>query len=46
MDVLVSAIVLCVFVSVEGRRLSMRSRWLPIVADLPPVLSVEVQTLP
>jgi hypothetical protein len=32
MDVLVSAIVLVVFVSVEGRRLHMRSRWLPIVA--------------
>ena len=33
-DVLVSAIVLCVFVSVEGRRLSMRTRWLPIMATL------------
>lgn len=34
MDVLVSAIVLCVFASAEGRRLGMRSRWLPIVATL------------
>jgi hypothetical protein len=34
MDVLVSAIVLCVFASVEGRRLQMRSRWLPIAATL------------
>jgi hypothetical protein len=32
MDVLVAAIVLIIFVSVESRRLHMRSRWLPIVA--------------
>ena len=34
MDVLVSAYVLCVFVSVEGRRLGIRRGWLPIVATL------------
>jgi hypothetical protein len=34
MDVLVSAIVLCVFASAEGRRLGMRSRWMPVVAVL------------
>jgi hypothetical protein len=34
LDVLVAAIVLVVFVTVEGRRLRMRSRWLPIVALL------------
>jgi hypothetical protein len=34
LDVLVSAIVLCMFVSAEGRRLRMRSRWLPILAVL------------
>ena len=32
MDVLVSAIVLCVFASREGRRLGMRGLWLPVVA--------------
>ena len=34
MDVLVSAYVLCVFVSVEGRRLGIRRGWVPIVATL------------
>ena len=34
LDVLVSAVVLCVFVSAEGRRLGMRNRWLPVVAVL------------
>ncbi len=34
MDVLVSALVLFVFVSTEGRRLEIGSRWLPIVATL------------
>lgn len=34
LDVLVSAIVLIVFVAAEGRRLRMRSRWLPILALL------------
>jgi hypothetical protein len=32
MDVLVSAIVLIVFVAVDGRRLHMRSRWWAIIA--------------
>jgi len=32
MDVLVSAIVLCVFARREGRRLGMRGLWLPVVA--------------
>jgi hypothetical protein len=34
MDVLVSAVALCVFVSAEGRRLRVRHRWLPILAML------------
>jgi uncharacterized membrane protein len=34
MDVLVSAAVLIVFMRVEGRRLSVQGRWLPIVALL------------
>ena len=34
LDVLVSAVVLCVFVLTEGQRLGMRSRWLPILATL------------
>ena len=34
MDVLVSAIALIVFASVEGRRLHIRSRWLVLVAIL------------
>jgi len=34
MDVIVSAIVLIVFVLVEGRRLGMRTVWLPITATL------------
>src|SRR5450755_4309557 len=34
MDVLVSAVVLIVFMRVEGRRLSMRRRWLPVLATL------------
>jgi len=34
LDVLLSAVVLCVFVATEGRRLGMRSRWLPILAIL------------
>jgi hypothetical protein len=32
MDVIVSAVVLWVFVASEGRRLGMRSLWLPMVA--------------
>jgi hypothetical protein len=35
MDVLVSAVVLCVFASAEGRRMGMRSRWMPVVSVLP-----------
>jgi hypothetical protein len=34
MDVIVSAVVLWVFVSTEGRRLNMRFLWLPMVAVL------------
>lgn len=34
LDVLVSAVVLCVFVRREGRRLGMHGLWLPIVAVL------------
>jgi hypothetical protein len=34
MDVLVSAIVLIVFMRVEGRRLKIRRRWLPVLALL------------
>jgi hypothetical protein len=34
MDVLVSAIVLIVFVQVEGRRLGMRGLWVPVAAIL------------
>jgi hypothetical protein len=34
MDVLVSAIVLLVFASAEGRRLQIRNRWLVVVAIL------------
>lgn len=34
MDVVVSALVLAVFVRVEGRRLHMRRLWLPIAAVL------------
>ena len=34
LDVVVSAVVLCVFVRVEGRRLGMRGLWLPVVAVL------------
>ena len=34
MDVLVSAVVLFVFVGIEGRRVGMRFRWLPVVAVL------------
>jgi Terpene cyclase DEP1 len=34
MDVLVSAVALCVFASAEGRRLGMRDRWMPVVAVL------------
>jgi hypothetical protein len=32
LDVLLSAVVLCVFIVVEGSRLSMRRLWLPIIA--------------
>ncbi|MDO6415495.1 DUF2834 domain-containing protein [Sphingomonas sp. BIUV-7] len=32
LDVIVSAVVLILFVAVEGRRLGMRRRWLPVVA--------------
>jgi hypothetical protein len=34
MDVLVSAVVLIVFMRVEGARLNIRQRWLPVVAVL------------
>jgi len=34
MDVLVSAIVLIIFVQVEGRRLGIRGLWLPVVGTL------------
>ncbi|HWX15019.1 MAG TPA: DUF2834 domain-containing protein [Chthoniobacterales bacterium] len=34
MDVLVSAIVLFVFVGIEGRRVGIRFRWLPVFAVL------------
>jgi hypothetical protein len=33
-DVIVSAIALCVFVRVDGGRFGARARWLPIVATL------------
>lgn len=32
MDVIVSALVLCVFVTVEGRRAGIRQLWLPLAA--------------
>jgi hypothetical protein len=32
MDVIVSALVLCVFVAVEGRRSGMRRPWIPLAA--------------
>ena len=34
LDVVVSAIVLFVFIGVEGRRLSVRRLWLPVLATL------------
>jgi hypothetical protein len=34
MDVLVSAVVLLVFVGIEGRRVGMRFRWLPVITVL------------
>ena len=34
MDVIVSAIVLIVFILDEGRRLGMRTLWLPVIASL------------
>jgi hypothetical protein len=34
LDVVVSALVLFVFIGVEGRRLAMRNLWVPIVATL------------
>ena len=34
MDVVVSALVLWVLVTVEGRRTGMRRRWVPVVASL------------
>jgi len=34
MDVIVSAIVLIVFILDEGRRLGMRTLWLPVIATL------------
>jgi len=34
MDVLVSAIVLIVFTRVEGRRIGLRRRWIPVLAVL------------
>jgi hypothetical protein len=34
MDVLVSAVVLFVFVGIEGRRVGLSFRWLPIIAVL------------
>jgi Protein of unknown function DUF2834 len=34
MDVIVSAIVLIIFVQVEGRRLGMRGLWMPVVGTL------------
>lgn len=34
MDVLVSALVLFVFITVEGRRLGIRHRWLPVLATV------------
>ena len=34
LDVTVSSVVLWIFVRVEGRRLAMRRRWLPLVALL------------
>jgi hypothetical protein len=37
MDVIVSAFVLFVFVVVEGRRLAIRTLWLPVVATWPSV---------
>ena len=32
MDVLISAVVVCIFARVEGRRLGMRGLWMPVVA--------------
>ena len=34
MDVIVSAVVLWVFIFVEGRRLGIEHRWVPVVASL------------
>jgi hypothetical protein len=34
MDVIVSALVLFVFIGIEGRRLAMRHLWLPVLATL------------
>jgi Terpene cyclase DEP1 len=34
LDVIVSALVLFVFVVIEGRRLAMRTLWLPVIATL------------
>jgi hypothetical protein len=34
LDVIVSAVVLFVFIGVEGRRLAMRRLWLPVLATL------------
>src|ERR1700682_791175 len=34
LDVVVSAVALCVFVRTEGRRMGMRGLWLPVVAVL------------
>ena len=34
MDVIVSAVVLWVFILVEGRRLGIKHRWIPVVASL------------
>ena len=34
MDVIVSAIVLIIFVQLEGRRLAMHRRWIPVVGTL------------
>jgi Terpene cyclase DEP1 len=32
LDVLISAVVLCIFIAAEGSRLGMRRLWLPIIA--------------
>jgi hypothetical protein len=40
LDVLVSAVVLMLFVRVESSRLSVRGRWLPLVAVLTVVVSL------